>query len=105
MADAEQSSQQTGRQTNQINRIDDQTGNQTLQTEQVLWTIPELMERYGIGKELVYKRMAYLKIQPEKAGKYTYLDNEQLIYMDGLHDHIQRTGKMILMQKLRGVLT
>jgi hypothetical protein len=101
MADAQQTPQQM------IGQTDiDQTGDQVhRQTEQGLWPIPKLMERYGIGKALLYKRLAYLKIQPWKVGNCSYLDNEQLSYMDGLHDHIQRTGRIILLQKLRGVIT
>ena len=92
----------------QINQIENQTGEQAhRQTDQEkgLWTIPKLMKRYGIGKDRLYKRMAYLKITPWNMGNCFYLDDEQLAYMDGLEDHIQRTGRMILLQKLRGMMT
>jgi hypothetical protein len=104
MADAQQMPQQM---VGQIDQLENQTADQaSLQTDQEegLWTIPKLMERYGIGKEPLYKRMAYLKIQPWRMGNYSYLDDEQLAYMDGLDDHIHRTGRMILLQKLRGVI-
>ena len=85
-------------------QIDDQAPEQKNQ-EEGLWTIPKLMKRYGIGQDLLYKRMARLKIQPWKMGNCSYLDDEQLSCMDGLHNHIQQMGRIILLQKLRGVIT
>ena len=108
MADAQQTPQQMAGQTDQTAQLDDQTGDQTPRQpdqEEGLWTIPKLMERYGIGKDPLYKRMVYLKILLRKIGNESYLDDDQLAYMDDLHDHIQQTGRMILLQKLRGVIS
>lgn len=85
-------------------QIDDQAPEQ-IDQEDGLWTIPKLMKRYGIEKDPLYKRMAHLRIQPGKMGNCFYLDDEQLVCMDGLHDHIQQTGRIILLQKLKGVIT
>ncbi len=38
--------------------------------------------------------MRYLQITTWKIGKKAYLDGRQITHMDGLHDHIQATGKM-----------
>ena len=86
-----------------VGQIDDQAREQT-DREEELWTIPKLMQRYGVGRESLCKRMAHLKIQPWRIGDCSYLDDEQLACMDGLHDHIQQTGRVILLQKLRGVI-
>lgn len=57
-------------------------------------SINELMERYKIGRDQLYKRMGYLQIRTWKAGGRSYLDDEQIRHMDGLHDHIQQTKVM-----------
>lgn len=57
-------------------------------------SILELQKKYGIGRDSLYSRMRYLQITTWKIGKKAYLDAEQIIQMDGLHDHIQATGKM-----------
>ena len=106
MADAQHPPQQMVGQTNQT-QLDNHT-NQTprqINQDEGLWTIIKLMERYGIAKDTLTKRMAYLKILPRKMGNYSYLDDEQLAYMDELHAHIQQTGRIILLQKLRGVIS
>ncbi|MEH1853772.1 MAG: hypothetical protein V7L11_19350 [Nostoc sp.] len=56
--------------------------------------ILELQKKYGIGRDAFYARTRYLRITTWKIGKKAYLDAEQIIQMDGLHDHIQATGKM-----------
>ncbi len=57
-------------------------------------SILELQKKYGIGRDSLYKRMAYLQIATYKIKGKAYLDAEQTAHMDGLHDHIQATGKM-----------
>ena len=57
-------------------------------------SILELQKKYGIGRDSFYARTRYLRITTWKIGKKAYLDAEQIIHMDGLHDHIQATGKM-----------
>ena len=105
MADTQHPPQQMVGQTDQ--KLDEHTNRTPRQINQDegLWTIIKLMERYGIGKGRLMKRMAYLKILPRKMGNHSYLDNEQLAYMDELHAHIQQTGRTILLQKLRGVIS
>lgn len=56
--------------------------------------LTELMKRYKIGRNQLYKRMGYLRIKPWKIGSRSYVYGEQLGQMDGLHDHIQQTGMM-----------
>ena len=105
MVDTQHPPQQMVGQTDQ--KLDEHTNRKPRQINQDegLWTIIKLMERYGIGKDPLMKRMAYLKILPRKMGNYSYLDDEQLVYMDELHAHIQQTGRIILLQKLRGVIS
>jgi hypothetical protein len=57
-------------------------------------SILELQKKYGIGRDSLYGRMRYLQIITWKIGKKAYLDAGQITHMDGLHDHIQATGKM-----------
>jgi hypothetical protein len=57
-------------------------------------SILELQKKYSIGRDSFYARMRYLQITTWKIGKKAYLDAEQIIHMDALHDHIQATGKM-----------
>jgi len=57
-------------------------------------SILELQKKYGIGRDSLYGRMRYLQITTWKIGKKAYLDAGQITRMDGLHDHIQATGKM-----------
>lgn len=57
-------------------------------------SILELQKKYGIGRDAFYGRTRYLRITTWKIGKKGYLDAEQIMHMDGLHDHIQATGKM-----------
>ncbi|TBR56666.1 hypothetical protein B4U84_28930 [Westiellopsis prolifica IICB1] len=57
-------------------------------------SILELQKKYGIGRDSLYGRMRYLQITTYKIKGKAYLDAEQTAHMDGLHDHIQATGKM-----------
>ncbi|MCP6761919.1 MAG: hypothetical protein NHB32_24935 [Fischerella sp. CENA71] len=57
-------------------------------------SILELQKKYGIGRDSLYGRMRYLQIATYKIKGKAYLDAEQVAHMDGLHDHIQATGKM-----------
>ncbi|MFB2768330.1 hypothetical protein ACE1AT_03415 [Pelatocladus sp. BLCC-F211] len=57
-------------------------------------SILELQKKYDIGRDPLYARMRYLQIKTWKIGKKAYLDADQVAHMDGLHDHIQATGKM-----------
>lgn len=57
-------------------------------------SILELQQKYGIGRDPLYARMRYLKITTYKVSGKAHLDVEQVEYMDGLHEHIQQTGRM-----------
>ncbi|NWF58979.1 MAG: hypothetical protein HXY43_06640 [Fischerella sp.] len=57
-------------------------------------SILELQKKYGIGRDSLYGRMRYLQITTYKVKGKAYLDADQIVHMDGLHDHIQATGKM-----------
>lgn len=57
-------------------------------------SILELREKYSIGRDPLYARMRYLQIATWKVSGKAYLDADQVAHMDGLHAHIQQTGKM-----------
>ncbi len=57
-------------------------------------SILELREKYSIGRDPLYARMRYLQITTWKSGGKAYLDADQVAHMDGLHAHIQQTGRM-----------
>ena len=58
------------------------------------FSILELSERFGIGRDPVYARMNYLQIKTYKESGKAYLTAEQVEHMDGLHEHIKTTGRM-----------
>ncbi|MBW4617648.1 MAG: hypothetical protein KME21_31550 [Desmonostoc vinosum HA7617-LM4] len=58
------------------------------------FSILELSERYGIGRDPVYARMNYLQIKTYKESGKAYLTAEQVQHMDGLHEHIKATSRM-----------
>ncbi|MBD2458417.1 hypothetical protein H6G80_30665 [Nostoc sp. FACHB-87] len=64
------------------------------ETENLKISILELQEKYGIGRDPLYARMRYLKIKTYKVSGKAHLDVQQVQYMDGLHEHIQQTGRM-----------
>ncbi len=55
-------------------------------------TIQELMKRYHLKRDKIYKRMRYLAIGFNKFGQRAYLDREQIALMDGLDKYVQETG-------------
>ncbi|MCC5670622.1 hypothetical protein LC653_44360 [Nostoc sp. CHAB 5784] len=57
-------------------------------------SILELQKKYGIGRDSFYARTRYLRITTWKESDKAYLDADQIAYMDGLHEHIQQTGRM-----------
>ena len=54
----------------------------------------ELQEKYQIGRDPLYVRMRYLAITTWKIGGKAYLDEQQVAYMDELHEHIKANGRM-----------
>jgi hypothetical protein len=57
-------------------------------------SILELQKKYGIQRDSFYARTRYLRITTWKEGGKAYLDADQITEMDGLHEHIQQTGRM-----------
>ncbi|PSB42685.1 hypothetical protein C7B80_26660 [Cyanosarcina cf. burmensis CCALA 770] len=68
----------------------------TTQNQENFFKIPilELREKYSIGRDPLYARMRYLRITTWKVSGKAYLDADQVAHMDGLHEHIQQTGRM-----------
>jgi len=56
--------------------------------------ILQLLQKYGLGKAQLYDRMKYLQITTWKVSGRAYLDADQVVQMDGLHEHIKTTGRM-----------
>lgn len=77
-----------------LDMADNQPDNLENEAENFKISILELQEKYGIGRDPLYKRMGYLRIKTWKIGGKAYLDAEQVAHMDGLHDHIKATGRM-----------
>jgi DNA replication protein DnaC len=57
-------------------------------------SVLELQKKYGIERNTLYKRMAYLQIRAWKVSGKAYLDAEQIAHMDGLHKYIKATRRM-----------
>ena len=57
-------------------------------------SILELQKKYGIQRDSFYARTRYLRITTWKEGGKAYLYGDQIAEMDGLHEHIQQTGRM-----------
>ncbi|MHC5917059.1 MAG: hypothetical protein ACYTXE_40180 [Nostoc sp.] len=57
-------------------------------------SILELQKKYGIQRDSFYARTRYLRITTWKESGKAYLDADQIAEMDGLHEHIQQTGRM-----------
>ncbi|MHC5675127.1 hypothetical protein [Nostoc sp.] len=57
-------------------------------------SILELQKKYGIQRDSFYARTRYLRITTWKEGGKAYLYADQITEMDGLHEHIQQTGRM-----------
>ncbi|MBD2777866.1 hypothetical protein [Iningainema tapete] len=56
-------------------------------------TLEDLMQRYSIKKPAVSARLKLLNIKPSNGGAPALYNKEQVADMDGLHQHILRTGK------------
>ncbi|MCC5604820.1 hypothetical protein [Nostoc favosum] len=57
-------------------------------------SILDLQKKYGIQRDSFYARTRYLRITTWKEGGKAYLYADQIAEMDGLHEHIQQTGRM-----------
>jgi len=88
----------------QIDQIENRTGEQAhRQTDQEKDCGQSLNWWSGTESEKIRLQSDYLK-NPWNMGNCFYLDDEQVAYMDGLEDHIQRTGRMICC-KIERVIT
>ncbi len=57
-------------------------------------SILDLQKKYSIQRDSFYARTRYLRITTWKEGGKAYLYADQIAEMDGLHEHIQQTGRM-----------
>ncbi|MDF5725450.1 MAG: hypothetical protein PUP91_34360 [Rhizonema sp. PD37] len=56
--------------------------------------ILQLTQKYGVSKAQLYDRMRYLNIKTWKVSGKAYIDANQVVYMDSLHEHIKANGRM-----------
>lgn len=56
--------------------------------------LPQLQDRYDIGRTAVYSRIQSLQIEPDRKGNKAYISASQLKLLDELHDHLQRGDSM-----------
>lgn len=57
-------------------------------------SISELRRKYGISRTSLYRRMRYLQIKTKKIVGKAYLNAQQVVYMDGLHEYMKTNKKM-----------
>ncbi|MBF2086523.1 hypothetical protein [Thermoleptolyngbya sp. C42_A2020_037] len=65
--------------------------------------VNQLMQRYGLVKSAVYKRLNDLGIDPQKVGNKSYVNAEQLRLLDDLHQFIKSGGTMPEFLESRGI--
>jgi hypothetical protein len=57
-------------------------------------SVVSLMNKYGIKKTTFYERLKRLGITPTKEGHRAYLNAEEIILMDRLHEHLKNGGSL-----------
>ncbi|MGD1865772.1 MAG: hypothetical protein ACFB0D_14570 [Phormidesmis sp.] len=57
-----------------------------------LTPVVDLLDRYKLGRSVIYKRLKDLGIKPKKISVRTYVNAEQLKLLDSLHEFIQGGG-------------
>ncbi|MEM6773086.1 MAG: hypothetical protein AAF597_21095, partial [Bacteroidota bacterium] len=57
-----------------------------------LTSVNELFERYKLGRSVIYKRIKDTGIKPTKIGVRAFVNSEQLVLLDSLHEFIQGGG-------------
>lgn len=72
--------------------LDNSMSGQEKSPEPELTSIAELCDQLLISQKTAYKRMRFLQIKSWKHGKRSFLDREQVRYMNELHRHHQETG-------------
>lgn len=65
--------------------------------------VNQLMQRYGLVKSAVYKRLTDLGIEPQRVGNKSYVNAEQLRLLDDLHQFIKSGGTMPEFLESRGI--
>ncbi|MDG2618010.1 hypothetical protein P7L53_17355 [Thermoleptolyngbya sichuanensis XZ-Cy5] len=65
--------------------------------------VNQLMQRYGLVKSAVYKRLNDLGIDPQKVGNKSFVNAEQLRLLDDLHQFIKSGGTMPEFLESRGI--
>ncbi|MCU0567291.1 MAG: Lrp/AsnC family transcriptional regulator [Oculatellaceae cyanobacterium Prado106] len=58
------------------------------------YQINDLIERYGLARSAVYKRIENLGLTPQKVGNKAYYSIDQVAILDELDDFIERGGTM-----------
>lgn len=56
--------------------------------------VSQLPARYDLARSATYTRLKQLYIEPEKEGKKSYVDAEQLALLDNFDDHIKKGGSI-----------
>lgn len=59
-----------------------------------MYTKGEMLEKFGIKNNAYHDRMNFLGIKPKRNKKGSFLSSEQVELMEGLDQHIKKTGKM-----------
>ncbi len=59
-----------------------------------MYTKNEILEKFGIRNNAYYDRINFLGIKPKRKNKASFLSSEQVDLMEGLDQHIKKTGKM-----------
>lgn len=54
----------------------------------------EAPERWGLKSSAFYERLKFLRIQPIKEGRKSFLDDEQIAQLDELDEYIKEHGSM-----------
>jgi hypothetical protein len=66
-------------------------------------SVSQIIERYGVVRSAVYNRLEALSIKPERSGKKSYIDAQQLELLDDLHQFLQMGGTTAEFLERRGI--
>jgi len=64
----------------------------TMDVEIDRFPVSDLPDRYSVKRTALYERLNALNIKPQKLGNKSYIEGDQLLHLDELHNHIQRGG-------------
>ncbi|MEO1400399.1 MAG: hypothetical protein AAFV72_03990 [Cyanobacteria bacterium J06635_1] len=66
--------------------------------------VSQLQARYGgLARSAVYKRLEELGIKPQRIGKNSFINGQELQLMDELHQFIQQGGSVAAFLDMRGM--